>query len=262
MEAETLIHAGGNRILRARLLPPGEGDSALIYIEDMGRVQAQAQQLKLAALGRLTANMAHEIRNPLSSISHAAELLVDERSKTAQAKLIRIIGDNTQRLNRLVGEVLELGRRDRVQTEPLRLAAYLPQFVDELAINDPDIRSRVQTEIDGEAVTQFDRTHFHRVLWNLVTNASRHCSGGLGSIRLTVRRTSTGNVEIDIVDDGPGIGESLRGQVFEPFFTTHGTGTGLGLYIARELCEANGAQLDLVDEGPGAHFRIVARGAS
>ena len=79
-------------------------------------------------------------------------------------------------------------------------------------------------------------------------------------MRLTAKRTAGGGVELNIVDDGPGIGESLRGQVFEPFFTTHGSGTGLGLYIARELCEANGAQIDLLDNSPGAHFRIVAKG--
>ena len=260
-ETETLIRvAGSHRVLRARLLPPGEGENALIYLEDMGRVQAQAQQMKLAALGRLTANMAHEIRNPLSAISHAAELLVDEPRGDGQARLIRIIGDNAQRLNRLVDEVLELGRRDRAQPEPIRLAAYLQQFRDEFAINEPGMRERMLVEADAEAILIFDRAHFHRVLWNLLTNALRHCGGAPNAVRLSAQRTAGGGIELHIVDDGPGIGESLRGQVFETFFTTHGSGTGLGLYIARELCEANGAQIDLLDNSPGAHFRIVAKG--
>lgn len=250
---------GSQRTLRARLLPPGEGERALIYLEDMGRIQEQAQQLKLAALGRLTANMAHEIRNPLSAISHAAELLVDERSADGQARLIRIIGDNTRRLNRLVAEVLELGRRDRAQPEPIQLASYLGQFVDDFAVNDPGVRDRVAVASAGDPVVVFDRAHFHRVLWNLLVNALRHCSGTSGAVRLSAKR-SAGGVEVHIVDDGPGIGESLRGQVFEPFFTTHGTGTGLGLYIARELCEANGARLELLDNAPGAHLAIVAKG--
>lgn len=260
--AETEVHLrvpGSQRVLRARLLPPGEGERALIYLEDLGRVQEQAQQLKLAALGRLTANMAHEIRNPLSAISHAAELLVDERSGDGQARLIRIIGDNTRRLNRLVAEVLELGRRDRAQPEPIHLAAYLRQFIDDFAVNDPAVHERVAVATEGAPVVAFDRAHLHRVLWNLLVNALRHGSARPGAVRLSARRAGRSVVEIHIVDDGPGIGESLRGQVFEPFFTTHGSGTGLGLYIAQELCEANGARLELLENSPGAHFAIITK---
>jgi two-component system sensor histidine kinase PilS (NtrC family) len=260
-EVETLVRVPGTqRTLRARLLPPGEGERALIYLEDMGRVQEQAQQLKLAALGRLTANMAHEIRNPLSAISHAAELLVDEHSDDGQARLIRIIGDNTRRLNRLVAEVLELGRRDRAHREHIQLATYLRQFMDDFAVNDPSAHDRVSITSDDDPVIVFDRAHLHRVLWNLLINALRHGSNANGAVRLSARRAGSGLVELHIVDDGPGIGESLRGQVFEPFFTTHGTGTGLGLYIARELCEANSARLELLENAPGAHFAIITKG--
>ena len=264
VETETVVRvAGSHRILRARLLPPAEGESALIYLEDMGRVQAQAQQMKLAALGRLTANMAHEIRNPLSAISHAAELLVDEERGAGQQRLIRIIGDNTQRLNRLVADVLELGQRDHVRPETIRLDSYLQQFIDEFAIGDPGARARVRVDAVAAATIRFDRAHLHRVLWNLLVNALRHAGVAPGAVCLSVVGTAAGeHVELHIVDDGPGIGESLRGQVFEPFFTTHGSGTGLGLYLARELCEANAAQLDLLDNSPGAHFRIVARGGA
>ncbi|MBI4985397.1 MAG: PAS domain-containing protein [Rhodocyclales bacterium] len=259
VETETMIRvAGTSRVLRARLLPPGDSERALIYLEDMGRLQAEAQQMKLAALGRLTANMAHEIRNPLSAISHAAELLVDEAPGAGQARLIRIICDNTQRLNRLVAEVLELGRRDHARPEPISLGAYLPQFIDEFAVNDASVRARIVTLVGDDADILFDRSHFHRVLWNLIVNALRHCSSEPGAVRVRAERGS-GGVEVHVLDDGPGIEESLRGQIFEPFFTTHGSGTGLGLYIARALCEANGAQVDLLDDAPGAHFRIIAR---
>ncbi|HEX8964369.1 MAG TPA: ATP-binding protein [Rhodocyclaceae bacterium] len=260
VETEAFVRIpGSKRTLRARLLPPEEGELALIYLEDIGRIQEQAQQLKLAALGRLTANMAHEIRNPLSAISHAAELLVDEGSADGQARLVRIIGDNTRRLNRLVAEVLELGRRDRAQAEPIAVGAYLKQFIEDFAINDPGVRDRVQVQSERDPVVLFDRAHFHRVLWNLLVNALRHASDRAGAVRISAKPGGNGVVELHIVDDGPGIGESLRGQVFEPFFTTHGTGTGLGLYIARELCEANGARLELLENEPGAHFTIVAR---
>jgi len=246
------------RLVRARCRASGAGGFTLLYLEDMGRVEAQARQLKLAALGRLTANMAHEIRNPLSSISHAAELLAEDTQNDTERRLARIIGDNTQRLNRLVAEVMELGRRDRARPEHFFLDGFLSGFIDEHAVSDATIKRRIVVSTPGAVEICFDRSHLHRVLWNLLTNAMRHASSADGAIRLQVpSRDSAKPVELHIIDDGPGIAAEQRGQVFEPFFTTHGSGTGLGLYIARELCEANGAQLDLLDDHPGAHFRIT-----
>lgn len=261
-EAAEVIHVpGSGSMLRARFLPAGEWGNALIYIEDMDRELAQAQQLKLAALGRLTANMAHEIRNPLSAISHAAELLAEGEGDVTQTRLTRIIGDNSQRLNRLVGEILELGRRDQVQTELLRLGTFIETFIDEYAVNDHRVNAIVALSIDENAWLSFDRSHLNRVLWNLLGNALRYCRDERDSIRIETRAApSPGRTELHIIDDGAGIEPKLRGQVFEPFFTTHGSGTGLGLYIARELCEANGAQLEIHDNAPGAHFCLTGKG--
>jgi two-component system sensor histidine kinase PilS (NtrC family) len=204
--------------------------------------------------------MAHEIRNPLAAISHAAELMVEEEADPLHQRLARIIHDNTLRLNRLVTEVLELGRRDRAQPEALRWQAFLAGFLEELSLHDPSAGSRVRLA-EGDVELRFDRGHLYRVLWNLLGNALRHASPADGSVRLEARAASTaGTVELHIVDDGPGVDEAQRNQVFEPFFTTHGAGTGLGLYIARELCEASGARLELLNDGPGAHFRISAEG--
>jgi two-component system sensor histidine kinase PilS (NtrC family) len=236
---------------------------ALIYLEDMGRIQEQAQQLKLAALGRLTANMAHEIRNPLSAISHAAELLAEDASAEVRGRLVAIIGDNTQRLNRLVAEVLELGRRDRAQREDIELATFLGQFVEEWYLHDPSSAGRIALDKGSSLVLRFDRSHLHRVLTNLVGNALRHATPTVGSVRIFASPGGkNGVIELHVVDDGPGIEESLRGQIFEPFFTTHAGGTGLGLYIARELCEANEAQLELIGEDRSAHFRILGKGGA
>ena len=248
-------------LLRVRYMPSAElGGHALIYLEDMERVQSQAQQLKLAALGRLTANMAHEIRNPLAAISHAAELLAEEDRDPLHTRLAQIIHDNTRRLNRLVTEVLELGRRDRAQPETLRWQAFLSGFLEELALHDASVSRRLQVgEVDVEL--RFDRGHLYRVLWNLMGNALRHASAADRAVRLEARAAAApGRVELHVVDDGPGVDAAQRNQVFEPFFTTHGAGTGLGLYIARELCEASGATLELLDDSPGAHFRITAEG--
>jgi two-component system sensor histidine kinase PilS (NtrC family) len=261
VEAVEMLRPESGRLLRVRYLPPAEaGGHSLIYLEDMERVQAQAQQLKLAALGRLTANMAHEIRNPLAAISHAAELLAEEETDSLHQRLARIIHDNTRRLNRLVTEVLELGRRDRAQPEALRWRDFLSGFMEELTLHDPSAAKRVTVgEMDVEL--HFDRGHLYRVLWNLMGNALRHSSAESGAVRLEARAAASAkSVELHVVDDGPGVDEALRSQVFEPFFTTHGAGTGLGLYIARELCEASGARLELMDEGGGAHFRITAKG--
>jgi two-component system sensor histidine kinase PilS (NtrC family) len=258
IEVAELLRTVSGKLLRVRYLPPGEpGGNALIFLEDMERIQYQAQQLKLAALGRLTANMAHEIRNPLAAISHAAELLSEEDLDPIRQRLTRIVHDNTQRLNRLVTEVLELGRRDRAQPEAVRWLEFIRGFIDELSLNDATVAIRIHL-VGGDACFRFDRGHLYRVLGNLLGNALRHASSAPGAIRIEARSIAAAKqVEIHVRDDGPGVDVSLRTQVFEPFFTTHGAGTGLGLYIARELCEANGARLDLLDENAGAHFRIV-----
>jgi two-component system sensor histidine kinase PilS (NtrC family) len=261
VEMVEMLRQKDGGLLRVRYLPAAEaGGDALIYLEDMERVQSQAQQMKLAALGRLTANMAHEIRNPLAAISHAAELLAEEDTDPLRLRLARIIHDNTGRLNRLVTEVLELGRRDRAQPEILRWQAFLSGFLEELILHHASAGKRVQVA-EGDVELRFDRGHLYRVLWNLLENSLRHASAADGAVRLEARAAFAANrVELHVIDDGAGIGEAQRSQVFEPFFTTHGAGTGLGLYIARELCEASGAHLELLEEGPGAHFRITAEG--
>ena len=241
--------------VRVRCVPAGEQGGYLVFIEDLARLREQARQIKLAALGRLTASMAHEIRNPLSAISQAAELLQEERRAETQARLTRIIGDNSQRLDRLVSDVLELGRRDRAEPELLDLHGSLCTFVDELAMRDPTVRSRVRIDAPEPGLIWFDRGHLHQVIWNLVVNALRYASPGEESVRLIIRAREDATL-LDIIDDGSGIDSMARAHLFEPFFTTHSKGTGLGLYIARELSDANGATLEFVDNSGGAHFRL------
>ena len=256
----TLRVPGSGALLRARFVHAGASGDVLIYLEDMGRIQQQAQQMKLAALGRLTANIAHEIRNPLSAISHAAELLREEKRTEGQQRLSRIINDNALRLERLVRDVLELGRRDKTSQEQLRLAGFLESFLDEMAMHEQVDRSVFSLSLESDPALLFDRTHLNQVLWNLLSNALRYCSGRPDAVRIEVRDLpSSERVELHIMDDGTGVDEEARGKIFEPFFTTHSRGTGLGLYIARELCEANDAVLEWVDNQPGAHFRIIGR---
>jgi two-component system sensor histidine kinase PilS (NtrC family) len=226
----------------------------------MGRLQEQAQQLKLAALGRLTANIAHEIRNPLSAISHAGELMLEDHRGGVNDRLLRIVLDNTQRLERIVSDVLELGRRDRAHRELIQLQESLPLFVEEYAVKEKVSLDIIRLEFSGASTLCFYRSHFHQVLWNVLGNALRHSQRMAGSVRLLVQNGQhEGWVELHVIDDGEGVSDEQREQIFEPFFTTHNRGTGLGLYIARELSEANGAQLELQGNMPGAHFRITGR---
>lgn len=251
----------GDLQLRVRYVSTESSEKdVLVFLEDMGRIQAQAQQLKLAALGRLTANIAHEIRNPLSAISYAGELLMEDRRNEVQGRLLRIVLDNAQRLERIVHDVLELGRRDNAHRETIHLRETLLLFVEEFAFKEKVSVDTVQLEFSGEADICFDRSHLHQVLWNLLGNALRHSLRTTGSVRMRVQNArQDGFVEIHVLDDGSGIGDTDREQVFEPFFTTQTRGTGLGLYIARELCEANGARLELLGNAPGAHFCITGR---
>jgi two-component system sensor histidine kinase PilS (NtrC family) len=247
--------------VQARFIRTASSESdVLVILEDTGRLREQAQQLKLAALGRLTANIAHEIRNPLSAITHAGELLREERRGEIYERLLRIVLDNARRLERIVRDVLDLGRRDRTYRESIALREALPSFLEEYLAKEEVAPEVVELTVSGSGTLCFDRSHFHRVLWNLLGNALRYSRRLPGSVCLSVADAKLeGGVEIHVVDDGEGVSENLREQIFEPFFTTYHRGNGLGLYIARELCEANEAKLELLGSGRGADFRILGR---
>lgn len=244
------------REVRLRVLDAGtDDDVSVLSVEDLSRSREQAQQLKLAALGRLTANIAHEIRNPLSAISHAAELLAEEKREPDRVRLSRIINDNTRRLERLVTDVLQLNRRDRVATKRLHLNAWLVEFLEEYVANEGVPPERFLLESARDCWVNFDPEHLHQVLWNLLRNAVRYSPDDPRGIRIVLGGYAD-QVELSVIDAGPGVSPADQGNLFEPFFTTDSKGTGLGLYLARELCAANRASLEYVDEGAGAHFRI------
>ncbi len=217
-------------------------NGAVIFLEDMQRVRAEAQQIKLAALGRLTANIAHEVRNPLSAISYATELLQEEQGDGRNQRLLKIVLDNTHRINQIVQDVMQLNRRDRAQPEVFELAAVLRGFAEEFDLAERNAGVLVLAGLTADEVS-FDRGHLRQVLWNLCRNALRYGRKLPGSLVLSMS-AENGLVTLDVQDDGPGISVEHQGKLFEPFFTTAPDGTGLGLYIAKELCEANGARLE------------------
>jgi len=251
--------------LQVHFVPIGSGDPppTVIFIEDVGRMRQQAQQMKLVALGRLTASIAHEIRNPLSSIGHAAEL-IDEGDSVGEPerRLLEIIRGNVFRLDRIVQEVLYLNRRDRAQPEAIDVSAYLANFAKEFAGTAKVPESSLDVQVRTTQRLWFDRQHLDQVLWNLVRNAWRHGRKLAGSVRIVVAPSpAPGRLSLDVYDDGPGISAESQAHLFEPFFTTEAQGTGLGLYIARELCEGNAAHIEHVDSPGGGHFRITMKGA-
>ena len=253
------------RLLRVRLVRIGSGinGGTLIYLEDLGRAQSEAQQIKLAALGRLTASIAHEVRNPLSAINQAAQLLEEDRVVApAGERLLAMIRNNTKRIDRIVGEVLQLNRRDRQQPEAIALGDFMHTLCEEIAQGEHVPKGCIVIEIPADIHVVFDRGHLSQIMWNLVRNAWQHCQKNDASIVVVARQGYMGDAVIaELNDDGPGIPASTRTNIFEPFFTTRPGGTGLGLYIARELADANGAALELLPKGPGAHFRLTLKRA-
>jgi len=253
------------RLLRVRLVRIGSGlnGGTLIYLEDLGRAQTEAQQMKLAAMGRLTASIAHEVRNPLSAINQAAQLLEEDGAVAPEGeRLLGMIRNNAKRIDRIVGEVLQLNRRDRQQPEMIAFSEFLHALTDEIIQAENMPPGGVVMQIPTDLTVIFDRGHLNQIAWNLIRNAWQHCQKKEGSIRIAARAGYMGDAVIcELADDGPGIPAELRGQIFEPFFTTRPGGTGLGLYIARELADANGAALELLPKGPGAHFRMTMKRA-
>ncbi len=245
------------RRLRSRFveLEPTREEGAVVVLEDMTELEAQAQKMKLASLGMLTANLAHEIRNPLSAIRHAAGLLREEARDGLSPRLTRIIEDNVCRLNGLVEDVLALNRRDRMERQAIDLAAYLPTFVQQFMQREGVPAGVIQVYVARDASVCMDPGHLEQILWNLFRNAWRYCTRRPESIRLRALNAE-GRTTVEVLNDGPTIPPEIQSHLFEPFYTTDKQGTGLGLYIARELAEANRAGLCYVDNAGGALFRL------
>lgn len=219
-------------------------DRTIIFMQDVTEIENQAQQLKLASMGRLTASIAHEVRNPLSAISHAASLLREDVSEPTQLRLLNIVNDNVLRLNRMIEDILKLSRKAHTHNEPLKLAPFLAEFIAEFEETHTLAPGMIEVGDMRQYQIRFDPLHLREVLVNLLTNALRYASSGEGSIRIRALSPKSGRLELHIQDDGPAITPEVRSHLFEPFYTTSNKGTGLGLYVARELCLNNGAMLD------------------
>ena len=240
-------------------LKRGDTATVLIMLEDATLTAQRVQQLKLASLGRLTASIAHEIRNPLGAISHAGQLLAESPDiSKADARLTQIIANNSLRVNTIIENVLQLSRRKEANTECFDLRVYLKTFYDELlmgqGLNQSDIVLYVHST---PLMVYFDQQQLYQVLYNLCENGLRY-SEGTPLLELTAGINEESNRPyLEVLDHGKGMTTEVKAQIFEPFFTTESKGTGLGLYITRELCEENKASLHLVSSvDTGSCFRI------
>jgi two-component system, NtrC family, sensor histidine kinase PilS len=244
------------KILSPRMIPIDLDARAgtLIFLEDSDAAQAEAQQIKLAALGRLSASIAHEIRNPLSAIKQAAQLIAEEVSDSPQAiVLAAMIDKNTERIDRIVRDVSLLGRRDRGTPADINLKSFIDECVHELA---PLISAQqgFELSLDPKAVIRADRGHLEEMLNNLLSNAWRHSQKLTRSVRVVVSTNSESQrASIAVMDDGSGVPKNMADKIFEPFFSGSGS-TGLGLYLVRELAQANGGSVRLGQSARGARF--------
>ncbi|MEW7848292.1 ATP-binding protein [Massilia aurea] len=220
------------------------GSRSVIFMQDVSAIENQAQQLKLASMGRLTASIAHEVRNPLSAIGHATALLAEDLHGPAEVRLLKIVSDNVARVNRMVEDILQLSRKAQPNGEPVPLGAFLEQLKAEFCELHGLADDIVYIGDPGGSAVRFDPLHLHEVLLNLLNNAVRYASRQPASIRIFPARDAAGRRELHVQDDGPGITPEVRDHLFEPFYTTSSKGTGLGLYLARELCLNNDAKLD------------------
>jgi two-component system sensor histidine kinase PilS (NtrC family) len=220
-------------------------------------MQARSRQEKLAAMGRVSAGIAHEIRNPLAAISQANALLAEDATDPAQRQLMRMVSDNVERLKRIVDDVMEVAPGAVPDVGVVDASALVATVCSEWARATgvaPGEHSALQLQLPGEPLgVLFDAEHLRRVLVNLLDNAYRHASRAPGSIQLRLDSRHEAQAFLSLASDGAPIPPDVEPYLFEPFFSTRSRGTGLGLYICRELCERYGASIDyrLRAEGVG-----------
>ncbi|MEJ0038788.1 MAG: ATP-binding protein [Gammaproteobacteria bacterium] len=262
---QAFVAADGGRVVRPHFAPLGGVIPApvLIFLEDMSLIEEKAQQAKLAALGRLSASIAHEIRNPVGAMSHAGQLLAESEQLSPQDKrLTEIIRTNADRVSTIINNVLQLSRREATRPERLALQEWLDEFRAEFCETMQWPESRLTLTVPGEALeVRADPSQLHQIVWNLCDNAIRHGCAGNDTATIDVRagRMATGaRPFLEIGDRGPGVGKADIDRIFEPFFTSGQGGTGLGLFLARELAQTNGASLLYESRtGGGGLFRLV-----
>ena len=259
-----LLAVDGLREVRPHFAPLGKGHAppVLIFLEDLTALDDRIHQTRLAALGRLSASIAHEIRNPVGAISHAAQLLGEDANLSdPNRRMTDIIKANTERVSTIIGNVQQLARRETTRPERMPLGEWLTDFVQEFVNTGGHEKGQLAAEMpDPELEVRVDPSHLRQILWNLCENAFRYSVKAPDDrVELRIGRLAGSNRPfLEVLDRGPGIDSTISDRIFEPFFTSRASGTGLGLFIARELAQCNRALLVYEPRtGGGSVFRIV-----
>jgi len=243
-------------------LPGKVGFGAMIFLTDNNIVARRAVELSVNSLAKLSGSIAHEIRNPLAALNHASQLLEESpQIRLPEMRLINIIQNHAKRMNGIIENILQLSRREQSRPELVPLHTFLPEFANEFQLSQVNRQLDFQAAIDAEeAYVLYDRSQLSQCLWKLLDNAVDHAGRHISTptVRLSLSQDpESGFCVITVADNGPGINKTQLSQIFEPFYTTRKDGSGLGLYIAKQLCEANQAELTVDSElGEGAFFHI------
>ncbi len=263
VNAVTLAEGVPEVVPRFTHLAANDDSHTLIFLDDTSLVSRRAEEMTLASLGRLSASIAHEIRNPLAAIRYSAQLLNESPGLNDEdTHLVGIINNHCVRLNDIIENILQLSRRDRSRPEVIDLNDWVLRFIEEYSeandLGEDSLHASVPLNVVEATV---DIQHLQQVVWNLVQNAMHYgrSPGEPACVRVIVRYASEhGPPLLEVIDRGPGIPPKVAAKVFEPFFTTHELGTGLGLYLAKQMCEVNQANLEYVPiSGGGSCFRIT-----
>ena len=258
----TFVGADGARVIRAHFAPLGSLNPppVLVFMEDTSLIAEKVQQSKLAALGRLSASIAHEIRNPVGAMSHAGQLLAESPSLAPEDhRLTEIIRSNADRVSSIINSVLRLSRREDTRLERLTLQSWTEEFLEEFSETMQCPPERLRTVMPADDIeVRADPDHLRQIVWNLCENAFKHAAAPQQDVEIRGGRMSPNSRPfLEIADRGPGVAAEHTERIFEPFFSG-GRGTGLGLFLARELAQTNGATLLYEPRtGGGSIFRLV-----
>jgi two-component system sensor histidine kinase PilS (NtrC family) len=255
----------GNAVINAHFAPLGNAGNqgpVLVFLEDASLLAEKVQQSKLAALGRLSASIAHEIRNPIGALSHASQLLSEsDRVSEQDQRFIEIIQTNCARVSEIIENILQLSRKDVLRPEVMHLRPWIGDFVREFESTLELFEGQLSIANSEDVDVRMDPGHLRQVIWNLSENAMKYASEAAGGIAVEIsfgRLPNNGRPFLEIADHGPGIPDDMQDSVFEPFATGRRGGTGLGLYVCRELCERNRANLRYRPRASGGSiFQIV-----
>jgi len=258
----TFTAADGARVIQPHFAPLGDSAPApiLVFLEDTSLIAEKVQQSKLAALGRLSASIAHEIRNPVGAMSHAGQLLAESANLAGEDKrLTEIICSNATRVNDIINNVLRLSRREEAHRERLSLRGWLEDFLDEFCATMQCAPERFTISGTKAPIeVRVDSSQLHQVVWNLCDNVLKHAPADVPIEVRYGRISASARPYLEIADRGPGVPAEHVERIFEPFFSSGHGGTGLGLFLARELAQTNGATLLYEPRaGGGSLFRMV-----